>query len=65
MAMVSLNIHNPTQMNKTQNMVEKHRFEIKNETEDQGQSIPKSIGTITVLICIFWSKFGTTYFYWW
>ena len=36
----------------TQNSVEKHRFEIKNETEDQGQSIPKSIGVLTVLRCI-------------
>ena len=30
-----------------------NRFEIKNETEDQSQSIPKSIGTLTVLRCIF------------
>ena len=30
-----------------------NRFEVKNETEDQGQSIPKSIGTLTVLRCIF------------
>ena len=37
----------------TQTLVEKHMFEIKNETEDQGQSIPKSIGTLTVLGCIF------------
>ena len=28
-------------------------FEIKNETEHQGQSSPKSIGTLTVLRCIF------------
>ena len=28
-------------------------FEIKNKTEDQGQSIPKSIGTLPVLRCIF------------
>ena len=30
----------------------KKGFEIKNETEDQGQSITKSIGTLTVLRCI-------------
>ena len=36
-----------------QNLVEYNRFEIKNETEDQDQSIPKSIGTLTVLRCIF------------
>ena len=29
------------------------RFEIKNETEDQAESIPKSIGTLSVLRCIF------------
>ena len=34
-------------------MVEYNRFEVKNETEDQDQSIPKSIGTLTVLRCIF------------
>ena len=28
-------------------------FEIKNKTEDRGQSIPKSIGILTVLRCIF------------
>ena len=28
-------------------------FEIKNETEHQGQSSPKSIGTLTVLRCFF------------
>ena len=44
-----------------QNLVEKHRFEIKNETEDQGQSIPKLIGTLVVLRCIFLSKLGNTY----
>ena len=30
----------------------KNRFEIKNETENQGQPVPKSIGTLTVLRCI-------------
>ena len=30
-----------------------NRFEVKNENEDQDQSIPKSIGTLTVLRCIF------------
>ena len=34
-------------------MVEYNRFEVKNETEDQDQSISKSIGTLTVLWCIF------------
>ena len=29
-----------------------NRFVVKNETEDQDQSIPKSIGTLTVLRCI-------------
>ena len=33
-------------------MVEYSRFEVKNETEDQNQSIPKSMGTLTVLRCI-------------
>ena len=37
-------------------MVEYNRFEVKNETEDQDQSIPKSIGTLTVLRCIFGSN---------
>ena len=36
-----------------QNLVEYNRFEVKNETEDHDQSIPKSIGTLTVLWCIF------------
>ena len=36
-----------------QSLVENNRFEIKNETEDQAQSILKSIGTLTVLGCIF------------
>ena len=35
-----------------QNLVEYNRFEVKNETEDQNQSIPKSIGTLTVIRCI-------------
>ena len=34
-------------------MVKYNRFEVKNENEDQDQSIPKSIGTLTVLRCIF------------
>ena len=34
------------------NLVKYNRFEVKNETEDQDQSIPQSIGTITVLRCI-------------
>ena len=28
-------------------------FDIKNKTEDRGQSTPKSIGTLTMLRCIF------------
>ena len=36
-----------------QNLVEYNRFEVINETEDQDQPIPKSIGTLTVLWCIF------------
>ena len=36
----------------TQNLVENNRFEIKNETRDQAQSIPKSIRNLTVLRCI-------------
>ena len=36
-----------------QSLVENNRFEIDNETEDDVQSIPKSIGTLTVLRCIF------------
>ena len=34
-------------------MVEKSRFEIKNKTEDQGQSSSISLGTLTVTRCIF------------
>ena len=36
-----------------QSLVENNRFEIKDETEDQGQPIPKSVGTLTVLRCSF------------
>ena len=36
-----------------QNLVEYYRFEVKNETEDHDQPIPKSIGTFTMLRCIF------------
>ena len=35
------------------NLVENNRFEIKNETEDQGQWVPKSTETLTVLRRIF------------
>ena len=53
-AMASLNIYKTTQIFKRRkNLVEYNRFEVKNETEDQNQSIPKSIGTLTVLRCIF------------
>ena len=50
---VSLNIYQTMQMNETQSLVENNRFEIKNETEDQGQSITKSKGTLIVLRGIF------------
>ena len=47
-------IQNYTNEYETQSLVEKkNRFEIKDETKDQGQSIPKSIETLTVLRCIF------------
>ena len=36
-----------------QNFVEYDSFEVKNETEDQDRSIPKSIGTSPMLRCIF------------
>ena len=36
-----------------QNYVEYNRFEVKKETEDQDQSIPKSLGTLPMLRCIF------------
>ena len=45
-------IQNDANIYETQNLVECNRLEIKNETEDQDQSIPKSIGTLTVLRCI-------------
>ena len=41
-----------------QNLEENNRFEIKNKTKDQGQSIPKSIGILTVLRCICEPNFG-------
>ena len=40
-------------MNQMQNLVAYNRFEVENETEDQDQSISKSIGTLRVLRCIF------------
>ena len=40
-------------MNETQSLEKNNLFEIKNKTEDQGQSIPKSIQTLRVLRCIF------------
>ena len=46
-------IQNDANIQETQNLVEYNRFEVRNETEDQDQSIPKSIGTLTVLRCIF------------
>ena len=36
-----------------QSYVENNRLEIKDETENEAQSIPKSIGTLPVLKCIF------------
>ena len=53
LAMVSLNIYSKWRKHGTQRLVEKKRFEIKYKTEDHGQSVPKSIETITVLGCIF------------
>ena len=46
-------IQNDTNEWEMQSLVENNRFENKNETEDQAQSIPKSRGTLTVLRCIF------------
>ena len=46
-------IQNDTNEWETQSLEKNNWFEIKNKTEDRGQSIPKSIGTLTVLICIF------------
>ena len=36
-----------------QSLQKNNWFEIKNKTDDQGQSIPKSIVILTVLRCIF------------
>ena len=43
----------------------KNRFEIKIETEDQCQSIPKSIGTLTVVRCIFGPSMKSWLNGWW
>ena len=40
----------------TQSLVENNRCEIENETEYEAQSIPQSIGTLTVLWCNFGSN---------
>ena len=54
LAMVSLNIYKLMQMNnEMQILVKKKWFEIKNETEHQDQSSPKSVRNLTVLRCIF------------
>ena len=54
LAKASLNIYKTTQMNERRRVWKKiNRFEIKNNTEDRSQSIPKSIDTLTVLRCIF------------
>ena len=54
LAVASLNIYKKTQMNKRRKVRKKNNwFKIKNKTENRGQSIPKSIGTLTVLRCIF------------
>ena len=54
LAMASQNIYKTMQMNERRKVWKKNNwFEIKNKTEDRGQSIPKSIGTLTVLRCIF------------
>ena len=46
-------------MNKRHKVWRKKALEIKNESEDQGKSSPKSIGTLTVLRCI------TDFPWWW
>ena len=53
LAMASLNIYKTTLMNEMQSLKKYNWFEIENKTEDRGQSIPKFIGTLTVLRCIF------------
>ena len=54
LAIASQNIYKTMQMNERRKVWKKNNwFEIKNKTEDRGQSIPKSIGTLTVLRCIF------------
>ena len=53
LVMVSLNINKTAQLNNEMQILVKKRFEIKNETEHQGQSSPKSIGTLAMLRCIF------------
>ena len=64
-AMASLDIYKTTQMNKRREFCKKNNwFEIRNTTEDRGQSIPKSIGILTVLRCILvqiWKSFNQ----WW
>ena len=51
LVMVSLNIYKPTQMNNEMQILSKKQ--VWYETEHHGQSRPKSIGTLTVLRCIF------------
>ena len=54
LAMVSLNIYKPRQMNKRRKVWQKKTgLRLKKETEDQGQSSPKSIGTLTMRRCLF------------
>ena len=54
LAIAPLNIYKTTQMKKRRKVWKKsNRFETETKTEDRGQSIPKSIGTLTVLRCIF------------
>ena len=53
LAMASLDIYKTTQMNEMQSLKKYNWFEIKNKTEDRGHWIQKSIGTLTVLRCMF------------
>ena len=52
-AMASMNIYKTTQINKRRKVCKNITIsKLKNKTEDRGQSIPQSIGILTVLRCI-------------
>ena len=54
LAMVSLNIYKTTQMNERRKVWKKITgLKFKIQTENRGQSISKSIGTLTMLRCLF------------